>query len=326
MNGLPRLLQLGDHLCQFFATADELREVLVPYFKEGLERNEACIWITSSAYDRQRALGDMRSAADSFEKRHAAGQLKILADDEWYLTNGRLKTDDLVARWLREKDMALAAGYAGLRLSGNISFLKDRDWARILWLTNARSPKRFAASRSRRCAAIAKLNATPTRRSRSWIAMRSPCEGVAVIGTYSACTTNKRTLRGMCRAWSFAGSSRTVSPSTCAQSLTASMSTGRECYSSRKAHDLGLIGHELVINASKFGAFSVSDGKLKVRWRVVSNGTRRLFVEWLESDVGNPLTLDRPGLGAFLIAETVENCRRVFKPAGMAWTFELALD
>ena len=120
MNGLPRLLQLGDHLCQFFATADELGEVLVPYFKEGLERNEACIWITSSPYDRQRALGDMRSAADSFEKRHAAGQLRILADDEWYLTNGRLKTDDLVARWLREKDMALAAGYAGLRLSGNI--------------------------------------------------------------------------------------------------------------------------------------------------------------------------------------------------------------
>ena len=79
MNGLPRLLQLGDHLCQFFATADELGEVLVPYFKEGLERNEACIWITSDSYDKERALSDMRSAAHSFEKRYAAGQLQIFA-------------------------------------------------------------------------------------------------------------------------------------------------------------------------------------------------------------------------------------------------------
>lgn len=37
----------GTHLCQFYQTRDDLVDVLVPYFKTGLENNEFCMWITS---------------------------------------------------------------------------------------------------------------------------------------------------------------------------------------------------------------------------------------------------------------------------------------
>jgi hypothetical protein len=39
-------LQWGSHLAHFFGSGDELRDVLVPYFKAGLENNERCLWVT----------------------------------------------------------------------------------------------------------------------------------------------------------------------------------------------------------------------------------------------------------------------------------------
>src|SRR4029079_3151182 len=35
----------GSHVCQFYDGKDDLVEMLVPYFKQGLERNEACVWL-----------------------------------------------------------------------------------------------------------------------------------------------------------------------------------------------------------------------------------------------------------------------------------------
>jgi len=36
----------GTHLCQFYHTKEDLIEILVPYFKAGLENNEFCMWVT----------------------------------------------------------------------------------------------------------------------------------------------------------------------------------------------------------------------------------------------------------------------------------------
>jgi hypothetical protein len=37
----------GTHFCQFYETSQDLIEILVPYFKEGLQQNEFCMWVTS---------------------------------------------------------------------------------------------------------------------------------------------------------------------------------------------------------------------------------------------------------------------------------------
>lgn len=37
----------GTHFCQFYQTREDLIEILIPYFKAGLENNEFCMWITS---------------------------------------------------------------------------------------------------------------------------------------------------------------------------------------------------------------------------------------------------------------------------------------
>ena len=36
----------GTHVCLFYETKEDLIEVLVPYFKAGLQNNEFCVWVT----------------------------------------------------------------------------------------------------------------------------------------------------------------------------------------------------------------------------------------------------------------------------------------
>jgi MEDS: MEthanogen/methylotroph, DcmR Sensory domain len=36
----------GTHLCHFYETKQDLLDILIPYFKAGLEHNEFCMWVT----------------------------------------------------------------------------------------------------------------------------------------------------------------------------------------------------------------------------------------------------------------------------------------
>lgn len=38
----------GSRLCVLYRNEDELINIIVPYFKDGLKNNEFCLWITSS--------------------------------------------------------------------------------------------------------------------------------------------------------------------------------------------------------------------------------------------------------------------------------------
>lgn len=62
----------------------------------------------------------------------------------------------------------------------------------------------------------------------------------------------------------------------------------------RSALGMALAIHELTTNAVKYGALSVPDGRVEVRWRVLS-GNQTLIVEWIEK--GGPTVQPRPRSG-----------------------------
>ena len=126
--GLDGLFERGDHVCHFYRSADDLGEVLVPYFKAGLERNERCLWVTAHPYGKERAASEMRVAMSDFDRRTAAGQMQIFDQDEWYAKLAALSTAEKVQCWLSQKEEALALGFSGLRGSGNTSFLDEGSW------------------------------------------------------------------------------------------------------------------------------------------------------------------------------------------------------
>jgi PAS domain S-box-containing protein len=118
----------GTHFCQFYQTREDLLDTLVPYFKAGLEGNEFCMWITSDPLSAEEASQAMHRAIPDFADRLDTGQIEILAHTDWYLKGGSFDQQRVLDGWVEKLNGALAAGYAGLRLSGNTFWLEKQDW------------------------------------------------------------------------------------------------------------------------------------------------------------------------------------------------------
>ena len=119
----------GTHSCHFYRTKHELIDVLVPYFKAGLESNEFCMWVTSDPLVEQDACKAMSEAMPGFDRYLKTGQIEIMPHDRWYLKDGVFDSERVLRGWVDKLDSALSRGYSGLRLTGNTAWLEKKDRA-----------------------------------------------------------------------------------------------------------------------------------------------------------------------------------------------------
>ena len=116
----------GSHVCQFYNGKDDLVKMLVPYFKQGLERNEACVWLVDDLTIEE-ARNALAEAVPDLERFMDIGQMQIRHYTEFYTnTNGTVKP----AAQLSEDFAAMgstvrANGFEGLRASGSVSWVND---------------------------------------------------------------------------------------------------------------------------------------------------------------------------------------------------------
>jgi PAS domain S-box-containing protein len=118
----------GTHFCQFYKSKQDLIDILVPYFKAGLESNEFCMWVTSEPLVVAEAQEAMRRVVKSFDKYLRKGQIEIIPYNEWYLLAGTFDDDRVLKGWVSKLEQALARGYSGLRLTGNTFWLERSHW------------------------------------------------------------------------------------------------------------------------------------------------------------------------------------------------------
>jgi len=119
-------LPWGSHVCQFYDVKEDLVKMLVPYFKQGLERNEACVWLVGDLTIEE-AKNALAAAVPDLERFMDIGQMQIRHYTEFYTnTNGTVKP----AAQLSEDFAAMgstvrANGFEGLRASGSVSWVND---------------------------------------------------------------------------------------------------------------------------------------------------------------------------------------------------------
>jgi hypothetical protein len=90
----------SENLCQAYDSQESLITLALPWFRQGLENDERCIWQVGSDLTvaiARRALGAMSD--------YSADQVDIVAAGA-------------VTDWLREESRALGQGYRGLRICG----------------------------------------------------------------------------------------------------------------------------------------------------------------------------------------------------------------
>lgn len=117
----------GTHFCQFYETKEDLIEILVPYFKAGLENNEFCMWITSEPLHVDEAMAALGKVVDNLAGYIAEGQIEILDVSQWYTRSGRFDSGKVLQGWVDKEKDALERGFDGLRLTGPF-WLENRDW------------------------------------------------------------------------------------------------------------------------------------------------------------------------------------------------------
>src|SRR5438270_12564332 len=81
---------LGTHFCTFYETKQDLLDILVPYFKTGLESKEFCLWIISNSelITIEEAKAALEEAVADLDRHLAEGRIEIVSHDQWFLKNG----------------------------------------------------------------------------------------------------------------------------------------------------------------------------------------------------------------------------------------------
>jgi hypothetical protein len=132
--GIPAVGKIpwGSHFCHLFSKREDLVHGLVPYFAAGLANHERCIWITSSPLSTDDARKELAIRMPDLHARLNDGQIRILDSADWYASADQAVKADLLGRWLREEVDALKAGYQGLRVAGNASFLERAQWSAFM--------------------------------------------------------------------------------------------------------------------------------------------------------------------------------------------------
>ena len=123
-----RQLEWGSHIAQFYGSADELRTVLVPYFKAGLENNERCLWVVREPFGVDAARSALFAEIPDLDERERAGQIEIVNGDEFCSADAKVHPHELVAGLVEREAEALALGYSGLRTNGNCNWVGADQW------------------------------------------------------------------------------------------------------------------------------------------------------------------------------------------------------
>ena len=122
----------GTHLCQFYENKEDLIDILVPYFAEGLRNNEFCMWVTSPPLEVEEARAALSKALPNLDEYFRKGQIEIISYDNWYLLGGKFDPNIVLQGWVQKEKDAIQRGFDGLRLTGNTFWIEQNLWGKFV--------------------------------------------------------------------------------------------------------------------------------------------------------------------------------------------------
>jgi PAS domain S-box-containing protein len=111
----------GTHFCSFYETRADLLDIVVPYFRAGLEDDEQCVWVSSDDVETVREA--LKQALPGVDVHMNTGALQIVSCYDVFLHEGGFDADRVIAGLLAREERALARGHAGLRVHADEAWL-----------------------------------------------------------------------------------------------------------------------------------------------------------------------------------------------------------
>jgi PAS domain S-box-containing protein len=119
----------GAHFCLFYETKQDLLDTLIAYCKSGLEREEYCLWIVAEPLTIEEATAALKNAVPDLDRYFADSRLEIVTGRDWFLQGGTFDGKRLTASWYEKLASLSTRGYAGLRITGDTTWLTRKDWS-----------------------------------------------------------------------------------------------------------------------------------------------------------------------------------------------------
>ncbi len=118
-------LQQGDHICYIYDRGEDRRDFVESYLRWGLEHGEKTLYI-ADAPSLEVVLKSLRDKRHNAERHIKNGHMAILTVGETFLKNDSFDPDGMISLLQAEIDKALDAGYSGLRVASDMSWVFQR--------------------------------------------------------------------------------------------------------------------------------------------------------------------------------------------------------
>lgn len=122
----------GTHFSVFYETKKDLLEIVVPFFKAGLQANEFCLWIVANSelLTINEAQTVLLEAVPDFDRLLQARRIEIVPYHRWFLTGRAVDVRKAVGRFRQKVNEAAKRGFSGTRLTGSPAWMRDNLRAR----------------------------------------------------------------------------------------------------------------------------------------------------------------------------------------------------
>ncbi len=117
----------GSHFSFLYQEKEDLIDILVPYFKEGLENGEFCVWVTSNLISVREAEAALKQVVPNLDTYLQRRQIEILPYTEIYYKDGEFNQQSVLKSWDEKCDHSLTKGLDGIRVTGDTGWLEEKN-------------------------------------------------------------------------------------------------------------------------------------------------------------------------------------------------------
>jgi signal transduction histidine kinase len=118
----------GAHFCLFYETKEDLLDALVSYCKSGLENEEYCLWVVTEPLTIEQATVALTEAVPHFDSYVADSRIEIVSANDFFLQGGKFDRKRVAEAMVAKLAGVSARGYAGVRLTGDTSWVTKKNW------------------------------------------------------------------------------------------------------------------------------------------------------------------------------------------------------
>ena len=141
-------LELGDHICAFYADSSDLADLVAPYLAEGLRRGERC-WFMPSEDGLAEVELALRERGVDVDRERARGALVFPDSTAAYAVQGEFDPEESMAVFSEAIEQALNDGYTGFRAAAEMSWvLQAADGEELIVTYEALLKSLFSTSRA----------------------------------------------------------------------------------------------------------------------------------------------------------------------------------